>query len=223
MYDCISICMQGAVDNTGLECKIQMAAGLWVNLLGNNITPAQPPPPPSPPPHRPLCLIYSPFICLSPLLLLSQYSSWQQLADLTMYPNSKLAPLPLCLTLGHQQVSNWNHQTNNSKILFYFLKILTLLCCVVIKLADGNTQSHFILYDIFKSAPKSNTLPNASTADVTDLGAWRSTDVPFTVHSLGSASLPVSGDLMRLNDTFWTHHVILTGCTHTYTHKGTEQ
>lgn len=50
-----------------------------------------------------------------------------------------------------------------------------------------------------------------SAAYVTNLGAWRGADVPFTVHSLGSTGLPVSGDLMGLNDTFWTNHVILTG------------
>lgn len=46
---------------------------------------------------------------------------------------------------------------------------------------------------------------------VTNLGAWRGADVPFAVHGLGGAGLPVSGDLMGLDDTFWTDQVVLTG------------
>lgn len=46
---------------------------------------------------------------------------------------------------------------------------------------------------------------------MTNLGAWRSTDVPFTVHGLSGARLPVSGDLVGLYDAFRTNHVILTG------------
>lgn len=62
-----------------------------------------------------------------------------------------------------------------------------------------------------KFGSKSDSQGDGNVAYVTDLGAWRSTDVPFTVDGLSSASLPVSGDLMGLNDTFWTNHVILTG------------
>lgn len=46
---------------------------------------------------------------------------------------------------------------------------------------------------------------------VTDLGAWRGADVPLAVDGLASAGLPVSGDLVGLDDAFWTNQVILTG------------
>lgn len=69
----------------------------------------------------------------------------------------------------------------------------------------------FILCDILKLGSKSDTQRDDSVAYVTNLGAWWSTDVPFTVDSLGSAGLPISGDLMGLNDTFRSNHVILTG------------
>lgn len=46
---------------------------------------------------------------------------------------------------------------------------------------------------------------------MTNLGAWRGADVPLAVDGLGGAGLPVSGDLMGLDDTFWTNQVILTG------------
>lgn len=46
---------------------------------------------------------------------------------------------------------------------------------------------------------------------MTHLGAWRGTDVPFAVDGLNGAGLPVSGDLMGLDDTFWTDQVVLTG------------
>lgn len=71
---------------------------------------------------------------------------------------------------------------------------------------------HFTLRCISKFVSKCDgQRGRESAAYVTNLGAWRGADVPFTVHSLGSTGLPVSGDLMGLNDTFWTNHVILTG------------
>lgn len=70
---------------------------------------------------------------------------------------------------------------------------------------------HFILCDISEFGFKSNSQLDASVGCVTNLGARWSADVPFTVDGLAGASLPVSGDLMGLNDTFWTNHVILTG------------
>ncbi len=79
----------------------------------------------------------------------------------------------------------------------------------------------------FKFGSKSNSQLGGSVAYVTNLGARRSTDVPFTVDGLGGASLPVSGDLMGLDDTFWTNHVILTGwnthiCINTHKHAHIE-
>lgn len=47
--------------------------------------------------------------------------------------------------------------------------------------------------------------------NVTNLGAWRSSDVPFTIDGLSSARLPVSGDLMGLYDSFRSNHIVLTG------------
>lgn len=70
---------------------------------------------------------------------------------------------------------------------------------------------HFISCDISKFDFKSNSQFDGSVVYVTDLGARRGTDVPFTVDGLGGTGLSVSGDLMRLDDTFWANHVILTG------------
>lgn len=81
----------------------------------------------------------------------------------------------------------------------------------IINPADGRRVSFLILRDILKFGSKSDSQGDDSVAYVTNLGAWWSTDVPFTVDGLSSAGLPISGDLMGLNDTFRSNHVILTG------------
>lgn len=95
----------------------------------------------------------------------------------------------------------------------FFLVDLLANCVMLSSSQLMGAQFHFlfILCDISKFGSKSDSQGDGNVAYVTNLGAWRSTDVPFTVDGFSSASLPVSGDLKGLDDTFWTNHVILTG------------
>lgn len=71
-------------------------------------------------------------------------------------------------------------------------------------------QIHFALCGVLKFVTKLDW-GGWRHVYVTNLGAWRGADVPLAVDGLGGAGLPVSGDLMGLDDTFWTNQVILTG------------
>lgn len=102
------------------------------------------------------------------------------------------------INVKHTQYLNKDFQRHalvSCSIFLFLICRLMQLSRAVISSADRNTISfHF------------------SIASVTNLGARWGPDVPFAVDGFGGARLPVSRDLMGLNDTFWPNHVILTGC-----------
>lgn len=112
----------------------------------------------------------------------------------------------------------------NSTAVFLQYDSLHFFYYAVINPADGSMNEWIHFHFIPKLSVRPFSQWDVSVAyTYTNLGAWWSTDVPFTVDGLSSTGLPISGDLMRLNDTFWTNHVILTGwnihtCINTHMH-----